>query len=268
MPREAVYNALVLRAGGSNSGALGANQGANREAWFLTSEEGILRATVFGGAKSKLRSYASPFHSGKIWIYHNPVKDTRKLNDFDVQNWRAGLRELYERTMAAAAVCETILASAGGGGDWAAALSIAQETLDALEHSGEPACRHILLCFFFNWADFLGILPGLDFCGKCGKKDDFAAALWYDAREGEILCPSCKDASCVGGGEDPRQGSLLRLGPGCRRWFAAVRRLSPQIELSKPASIAMDNKSSAEAKAFACALIEGAVGRRLSSWDW
>ena len=48
-------------------------------------------------------------------VYHDPSKDSRKLSDFDVRSWRPGLRELYERAMAADAVAETVLASHGGG---------------------------------------------------------------------------------------------------------------------------------------------------------
>ena len=91
---------------------------SNRDAWFLTATEGIMRATVFGGPKSRLRSRVAPFHEGTLWVYRDPVRDSRKAEDFDVQHYRQGLRELYERAMAANAVAETILSSHGGGGNW------------------------------------------------------------------------------------------------------------------------------------------------------
>ena len=105
MSRTAVYSALVLRNRPSGE--------SNSEIFMLTAEEGIVRATVFGGAKSKLRSHSAPYNSGKAWIYRDPAKDYGKLSDFDVQSWRPGLRELYERTMTASAAAETILLPPG-----------------------------------------------------------------------------------------------------------------------------------------------------------
>ena len=96
MSRNFSYSVLTLRVRPSGE--------SNREAWFLSAEEGIFKATVFGGPKSRLRSQVAPFHQGRLWIYHDPVKDSRKVTDFDVSSWRPGLRELYERVMAADAL--------------------------------------------------------------------------------------------------------------------------------------------------------------------
>ncbi|MDR2104051.1 MAG: recombination protein O N-terminal domain-containing protein, partial [Treponema sp.] len=80
MNRSFTYSALVLRVRSSGE--------SNREAFFLTAEEGLIRATVFGGPKSKLRSHVAPFHRGTLWVYHDPIRDSRKVTDFDVQSWR------------------------------------------------------------------------------------------------------------------------------------------------------------------------------------
>jgi DNA repair protein RecO (recombination protein O) len=154
MSRTAVYSALVLR--NRHSGE------ANSEVTLLTAEEGIIKATVFGGAKSKLRAHSAPYNSGQVWVYHEPVKDYRKISDFDVRSWRPKLRELYERTMAAGGVAETILSSHGGGGDWSTALNLAVTTLDTLENANEEICEHLLVHFLWRWADFLGIQPQED----------------------------------------------------------------------------------------------------------
>ncbi|MDR2484736.1 MAG: recombination protein O N-terminal domain-containing protein, partial [Treponema sp.] len=54
MARSFTYSALVLRVRPVGE--------SNREAWFLTPEEGVLKAAVFGGPKSKLRAHIAPFH--------------------------------------------------------------------------------------------------------------------------------------------------------------------------------------------------------------
>jgi DNA repair protein RecO (recombination protein O) len=133
---------------------------SNREALFLSADAGILRAFVYGGPKSKLRSYVSQFHSGGLYLYHDPVRDSYKVTDFDVRSWRPGIREDYDRTMAAAAISETILAGYGGGCNWGAALDMANASLDAVEMVDGLDALRVLVHFFWNWAELNGIHSG------------------------------------------------------------------------------------------------------------
>ncbi|WP_461248742.1 recombination protein O N-terminal domain-containing protein, partial [Treponema sp. R6D11] len=55
MSRTNVCTALVLRNRPSGE--------SNSEITLLTAEEGIIKATVYGGAKSKLRSHSAPYNS-------------------------------------------------------------------------------------------------------------------------------------------------------------------------------------------------------------
>jgi DNA repair protein RecO (recombination protein O) len=183
--RLLTYSALILRVRPSGE--------ANREAWVLTAEEGIVRATVFGGPKSKLRAHVAPYHRGKLWIYLDPVRDSRKITDFDVQSWKPGIRESYERSAAAAAVAETILAGYGGGGSWGEALGLADASLEALEAADALSCERTFIYFLWNWAGILGIRPNLN-------------ETEYD---------------------DAAPGAL---GPGARAWLAAALELTlPQM---------------------------------------
>ena len=245
MPRTAVFSALVLRSRPSGE--------SNNEIFLLTAEEGIVRATVFGGPKSKLRSHAAPYNSGQVWIYRDPAKDYGKLSDFDVHSWRPGLRELYERTMAAGGVAETILGTHGGGGDWAVALNLAVSTLDALENANEEFCSRLLVHFLWRWAGFLGLQPHVESCAACGDRAA-SAPLWYNAREGAVFCESCV----------PENQALSPLNPGSRRWLAAVGPLEPALVHR----FSMDNKSFNEAKSLAAAVLTAALGKRLASWDF
>jgi DNA repair protein RecO (recombination protein O) len=176
------YSALILRVRPSGE--------SNREAWVLSAEEGVLRATVFGGPKSRLRAYVEPYHRGKLWIYRDPVRDSRKITDFDVQSWKPGIRESYERSAAAAAIAETILAAYGGGGAWDEAFALADASLDALETADEGGCERSFIHFLWNWAGILGSRPDLDETENNGG---------------------------VSGG----------LGPGARRWLKAAQEKAP-----------------------------------------
>ncbi|MDR2477332.1 MAG: DNA repair protein RecO [Treponema sp.] len=247
MLRTERYSALILRSRPSGE--------ANRDVWLLSAEAGILRATVFGGPKSRLRAHTAPFHSGQVWIYHDPVKDSRKLNDFDVRSWRPGLRELYERTMAAGAMAETILASHGGGGNWAGALALAEAILDTLESAGEETCLRILLYFFWQWAGFLGLQPDLNRCASCGNMLASGSPVWYSPQDSGMLCAACS-------GEYDR--ALLPVNPGCRHWLETISRLAPR-QLDR---YTMDSKSSREARSFTTAILTEVLGKRLASWDW
>jgi DNA repair protein RecO (recombination protein O) len=258
MTRTFTYSALVLRVRPSGE--------SNRDAWFLTAEEGILRATVFGGPKSRLRAHVAPFHRGRLWIYHDPVRDSRKVTDFDVLSWRPGIRELYERTMAAGGTAETILAGYGGGGNWAAALALAEGALDILEGAGEEACVRIFIHFLWNWAGFLGVRPELNHCASCACEVPADGVLWYSRYEGGLFCPACAelDPSPVSsGGLFSASGGLLPVGPGARRWLNTAGPLPPAL-LSR---YTLDRASTREARALTTAVLAGVLGRRLASWD-
>jgi len=248
MSRTSVYSALVLRSRHCGE--------SNIETSLLTAEEGIIKATLFGGPKSKLRSHAAPYNSGKVWIYRDPSKEYSKLSDFDVHSWRPGLRELYERNMAAGAAAETILSTHGGGSDWEEAMSLASDTLDALENAGEELCALLLIHFLWRWTGFLGIQPQIDRCSNC-KNEAKESVLWYSGSENSVLCADCARS------ESPVPNTI-ELNSGSRRWLTAVSRLGA----SSIYRYSMDKKSAGEAKSLAVTVLTGALGKKLSSWDW
>jgi DNA repair protein RecO (recombination protein O) len=225
---------------------------------MLTEESGIVRATVFGGPKSRLRSYASPFHSGQAWIYRDPAKTACKLSDFDVRCWRPGIREMYERAMAADAVAETLLASHAGGGNWPVALSLAEAVLDAMETAGGEDCRMTVMWFMWQWAQFLGIRPDMDKCCACGRPVEDSGRPVFSPSESGMICARCHGANT---GLHP---GCVPAGPGCRLWLRTVE----SRPLSKLASFTMDRQSFAETRALTQTVLACAIGKKLSSWEW
>jgi DNA repair protein RecO (recombination protein O) len=254
MRRSFTRTALILRSRPQGE--------SNREVWFLSSEEGILRATVFGGPKSRLRAHVSPFHSGTLWLYHDPVRDSRKVTDFDVASWRPGIREQYERTMTAGAAAETVLASHGGGGNWKEAFGLTCRSLDALETAEAETCERIFIHFLWNWAALLGGRPGL-VCSSCACEPADHELLWYDGKEGSFFCPRCAGLDGTGGTEDGKADGLLSLGPGGRRWLSAVEDLDP-ARLGRYQADAVSRK---EIRSAVMAVMEGLLGKRPATWD-
>jgi DNA repair protein RecO (recombination protein O) len=250
MARTFTYRALVLQVRSSGE--------SNREATFLTAEEGILRATLFGGPKSKLRAHVAPFHSGTLYLYHDPVRDSRKVTDFDVRQWRPGIRESYERILAANAMADTLLTAYGGGGNWKDAETLALDALDALEGADDDGAHRSLIRFLWIWTELSGLCPDLDNCGQCACTAAADEVVYYSAADGMLYCADCAAPLL----RSPSEG-LLQVSPGARRWLWTARNLDARSSLR----VGMDQKSSAQAKALATEILAGALGRRLSTWD-
>jgi DNA repair protein RecO (recombination protein O) len=228
MVRNLIFNnALVLRVRPFGE--------SNREALFLTAEEGIVSATVFGGAKSKLRAAISPFHQGVLYLYHNPVKDSRKVVDFDVKAWRPGLRESFDRATTGAAISGMVLETHAGGGEWARALEIASSSLTALETADEGVCVLIFVHFLWNWLGLIGEKPSLSHCAVCGSPFEKGAV--FSPLEQTLLCPACAERAMEGG--------ALVLGTGARRWLLVTENMPP----SQLARWSLDAISLAQARA-------------------
>ena len=249
MSRSLTYNALTLRVKASGE--------SNRDIWFLSAEEGIFKATVFGGPKSRLKAHAAPFCQGRLWIYHDPAKDSRKVTDFDVQSWRPGLREMYERTIAANCVAETVLATHAGGGAWSAAFKLLSSVLDCLDTADEKICPRILLHFFWSWTGFLGVKPDPGCCTHCACEVPGDALLWYKPDEGIFLCQKCRVSGYAGGPD-------ITAGAGARRWLLAVDNLEPKDALR----YSLDSVSFQQARALALSVLTESLGKRLSLWDY
>ena len=252
MSRSFTYSALTLRVKPAGQ--------SNREAWFLTAEEGVLRATVFGGPKSRLRAQVAPFHQGTIWIYYDPVRDSRKVSDFDVQSYRTGIRELYERVMTADAVAETVLASHGGGGGWPEAAKLTGSVLDVISEADAALCSRLGVYFLWHWSDILGVRPSLLACASCISEVPRDKALWYSAANEALFCEDCAQQESS---SPASQRSVIRLGPGARLWLNGIESLSPDAL----ARVTLDNPSLEQAKALSKTVLARALEKRLPTWE-
>jgi DNA repair protein RecO (recombination protein O) len=171
---------------------------------------------------------------------------------------------------------------------------MAEKTLDALETADGEGCVRILIHFLWNWAELLGQRPELNRCASCGSTfgggEEYKACeagrdalLWYSPHEGTLFCSSCAGnfvtnsagnsvvsskknrAASSGETEDLRRESgLLSVGPGVRRWLNTAGNLDPALL----ARYTLDRAAGGEAKALVTAVLAGAFGRRLASWDF
>ncbi|GHU25261.1 recombinase RecO [Spirochaetia bacterium] len=246
MSRTFSYSGIALRVRSSGE--------SNRQAWFLTPEAGVIEAVVFGGPKSHLRASVSQFHQGKLLLYHDPVKDSWKVTDFDVQSWRPGIREHYSRLCGAGAIAETLLASYGSGGNWEDSYARTGMTLDALSDATGRNCRGIVLHFLWKWIDLLGQKPALDRCDSCERPVPVPETMHYVPADGVLICTECIEH---------RNDWNIAVGPGARRWLNTIEHLSPDLLFRYTA----DTISLSQVKTLVTELLAGIIGKRLRTWD-
>ncbi|AEJ20101.1 DNA repair protein RecO [Gracilinema caldarium] len=250
MSRSRTYTALVLQVRQSGE--------QNREAIFFTLEEGILRATLFGGPKSKLRSYVSPFHQGKLWIYEDPVRNTKKITDFDVQFWRPTLRESYAKLMAGSTMLEIVIASQGGGGTWKEAFELTTESIEVLNRITEASIPILITYFVWNWLNLMGILPELDQCERCACTVRADEVVWYSSSEQQVLCDFCAEPV-----KKTIQTGLFPINGGGRRWISRILELpASQVERYR-----VDEATQTQVQHLGTALLQQTLGTPVRYWE-
>lgn len=212
--RNQSLQALFLRSKDSPSG--------DRILTMLTAEEGVIDAFVFGGARSSLRSSASPFVFARTLLYTDPVKRYRKLSDLTILETFSGLRESYAKLWSASAISELIVKTSGCGGEYGAVLELTLEALRILDRENDAKADVTLLAYLWKTLGIMGLQPDLETCIRCGKPLLSSAevggrgergALRYSAASDGFLCDSC-------GGDGLSLGSKELL---CLRDFSVLR---------------------------------------------
>jgi DNA repair protein RecO (recombination protein O) len=248
--RNLIYEALALRARES--------PGGSRILTLMTAEAGLVDVFVFGGPKSKLRSLASPYASGRAFVYLDPVKDFQKLSDFDVRDSYPALRDDLGRLWAAGLVAELLIKTSGGGGDYPLVLELALDCLAALEASGAGAAEAPILLFLWRLVNLLGLGPDPSSCSVCGRelllsRSEAESVGAYSFALESFLCPSCADEA----------DRTLPLGTGVMRWLSR----SLELPFAEAARLVLLPRTAATLKALLFALARKAAESPLASLD-
>ena len=161
MQRNFITDALVL-----SVSPAGEN---NRSVCILSADRGILWGILYGGPKSKMRSLVSPFNRGKMYLYHDAVKKTVKITDFDVEKFHYSFRESLFKSWAASLACELVIKTKAAGSPeecW----NLANGFLDGLDLCNEKAGKLGLIRFLWRYLGLLGVQPDTDACPDCQQK--------------------------------------------------------------------------------------------------
>lgn len=261
--RNQVYEALVLRSRESPAG--------DRVLTLMTAETGLADVFVFGGPKSKLRSLAAPYAAGRAFVYLDPVKDFRKLTDFEVRDSFPGLREELGKLWAAGLAAELLIKTSGGGGDFPVVLRLALDFFAALDRAARP--DYPLVLFLWRFIALLGLGPDPSLCQGCGAslegEPSAAGGASFSVRAEGFLCPACvrRVAEAAAGYRSEEEGRatetrLIALSAGALRWLAR----SEELAFAEALRASVDDASLASLKALAFDLARRAAEAPLASF--
>ncbi len=268
MNRSSSAEALILSIRPAGEG--------HREAQLITPENGLFRAFVYGGSRSKLKSLVSPYHSGRIWLYTDTVRQTVKITDFDVVSFRPSIRENLYKTWAAALCAELVTKTWGGEkGQFAGTFTLVRGFLDGLGRCDETDGRIGLLPFLWRYLSLLGLSPDPEMCVRCAEtfpvstqrnsagipaetapghtRTRATVQLYYSPYEGAFVCPSCAR-------HEDRQ---FPVSADARGYLCAVATMTP----AEARRIPLSPETAAGVKNLLFLLVRKACGSKLKTLE-
>ncbi|UTY30199.1 DNA repair protein RecO [Treponema putidum] len=226
----------------------------------------LIDAALFGGPKSKLRSMVIPYHTGEVWIYSNPIKNSNKISDFKVSDYRIGLSDNLTRIWCAAFAAE-LAVKLKGNIDW----QIINSFLTGIAISSESECRTALLRFLWRVISLSGLAPDMEHCCRCGirisskmAETDCLNKNISDssyAEKNSFFVPhedSCVCSSCL-----YKHESAFPLSRESLLYLFAVQNLIPKISRE----LNLSDQGYAELKDFLFYLIRAAAGSNFKTLE-
>ncbi len=222
----------------------------NRSIRMLSADMGLFYATLYGGAKNKLRSMVQAFTSGTVWFYADEVKKTKKIKDFDIQDEHPTLRtNLYK--LWAANLASEILLKTKCAGEEKQSYVLFKAFIDGIDKSDEKEARLGTVRFLWRYLGLLGVRPAVDACSLCGIPLGTAPAVYSPISSG-LLCRDCFI-----------EENLLHfsLSTESLAYLKAIEQLPP----GKVRAMTISAAAVFELKSLTFYLIEEAVGSKLKT---
>jgi len=243
MGRSSTFPAVILRSRECGE--------ANRIITLFSADQGIVDALLYGGPKSKLKSLASPYHSGRAWIYYDPVRDSRKVSDFDPESTYPGIRARLRPALHAALWAELLIRSRAGGSDFEHAFLLLVNCLKALDDMDEDDAPYASFVFLWGYSGLLGLRPDPRDCSSCAGQIPADGVEYYSIQEGGFVCGSCRS-------EEGANGAFIPVPPGVARY---LERLS-ETDVSQALRLRLDEKGR-----VACQKVAFALARRMAEGE-
>lgn len=218
---------------------------------LFTPDHGLIYAMAHGAKKetSRLRSATETFCFSKVFLYHEPVKDTYKITEAIPRGFFYGVRENLSKFYSACLWAEVILKSFGGGDKGSVLFYLLRDCLDLLEGVAEKRVLYISIQFIWRFLRNSGLVPDLNICSHCGKETSPNEKFFLSVHNTGFVCPEC-------GIDDHRILSL-----GSRKYLSA----SSLLPLEQAVGISLEENSLRDLKDILYALVEGILETRLNS---
>lgn len=165
---------------------------------LITKDRGIIRASLYGGPKSRLKSLCSQWNAGTVYIYENPEKKQNKISDFDVKKYHLSFGENLFKSYSALLAAELVIRTECAG-DITASWPLFNGFLDGLELSDENQGKAGLVRFLWRFAGISGLQPDTEECAQCGERFfpenvenlQLPSVMYYNTSGNSFVCPDC-----------------------------------------------------------------------------
>ncbi len=196
---------------------------------LLTSNLGVMDACAYGAYKmqSRLRMGSEPFTYSRVSLYHNPVKKTYKVTEFDVKQGFEGLRGDLDKITAVSLWAEIVRKSYGAGETSPSLFSLFLGCMRGLESSGSECIPFFTAQFIWRFLSLAGYRPETGICDVCGRRFQDAETVFYGSSSNGFYCRSCAAPSA------------FKVPPGVLRYLEATS----GMELEKAVAVRLDAPS-------------------------
>jgi DNA repair protein RecO (recombination protein O) len=152
---------------------------------MLTPGEGLVRAIAHGAysQKGKLRGTTNLFCCGTCYLYTDPVKQSTKVTDFDVESYFSGIRDDLVRFYTASLWAESVLKTYATGGESAALFRLFVRALGELERRPASEAERVSIHFVWRFLEYSGMQPDLEHCAVSGEFLAEGEPIYYSARD-------------------------------------------------------------------------------------
>ena len=218
----------------------------------LTRSHGIIDAIAYGAGKgkSKLSGLVDPFSLLHLYLYYDPVKDSYKISDIEQKMIFPEIRLELSKFYIASFWAELILKSYSGGGESGQVYPLLAESLFYLNISDKERQNLILIQFIWRYMGISGFQSDIKYCGKCDRFLLDNDKVFFDERENEIVCSSCRTSI-----------DMLQFSSGGLNYL----RYTTDMNIKKSMKIGLDKKSSELLKRILLLMVQGIVEHPLNT---